>query len=193
MSHIDKPADRDESQEPEQSSSDKVYELPSEEEIEEELQEEEIDLLSDLDSQDPPTQAEQLAWGLIDEYLTDEHIERLESLVKENDEARKRFAACLQLHVDLIYFYHRERTEGDSDAVPPVLWPAPLEGLLLRFCPDREERQRKWDEAERQLEEVATELNEEDKEEVVEVVVQTPPPSDNESFTQQFFRWLRRR
>jgi len=190
VSQFDEPDDRDDSQESQESRSDKVYELPAEEEVEGELQDEEVDLLSDLDSQDPPTQAEQLAWGLIDEYLTDEHIERLENLVKENDEARKRFASCIQLHVDLIYFYHGERTEGDPDAIPPSLWPFHLERLLLRFCPDREERQRKWDEAERQLEEVAAELTEEDK---VEIVAQAPPSSDDESFTQQFFRWLRRR
>ena len=89
-------------------------------------------------------QSQVFFWALVDECLTGQQTQHLESMIAEHDEARQTFVRCLQLHVDLIYYFHAKRTIEEADESVPVLWPSVLEPLLILFCPDREEREKEW-------------------------------------------------
>ena len=47
------------------------------------------------------TEVQELVWALIDEQATDRDVRRLEELLLENDEARKTYVMCMQMHSDL--------------------------------------------------------------------------------------------
>ena len=87
-------------------------------------------------------QSEVFFWAVVDEYATDQQRQRLESMITEHDAARQTFVQCMQLHVDLIYYFHGKRSRDQKDESPPTLWPTILEPVLIYACPDREQREK---------------------------------------------------
>ena len=122
-----------------------LYQLPPTEDEDDEGPTYDVeDVLENPDLYEIEIQSQVFFWALVDESLTGQQTQRLESMIAEHDEARQTFVRCLQLHVDLIYYFHAKRTLEEAEESKPVLWPAILEPLLILFCPDREEREEEW-------------------------------------------------
>jgi len=47
------------------------------------------------------SEVQELVWALIDEQATETQVARLEQLLLENDEARRTYVMCMQMHADL--------------------------------------------------------------------------------------------
>lgn len=70
-------------------------------EIDDLLAEEFDEEFDGLDPNDPMSEVQELVWALIDEQATDTQVARLEQLLLENDEARRTYVMCMQMHADL--------------------------------------------------------------------------------------------
>jgi hypothetical protein len=46
-------------------------------------------------------EVQDLVWAVVDEYATESQISRLEHLVTTNEEARRTYITCMQMHADL--------------------------------------------------------------------------------------------
>jgi len=61
-----------------------------------------------------------LAWSLVDEQATDADVAELEQLITEDEQARRVYVECMQLHADLHYFFKESRdNESGTVATPP--------------------------------------------------------------------------
>ena len=49
---------------------------------------------------------EDLVWAMLDEQISDEDFRRLEELLRADEDARRLYMQCVQLHVDLTYWYN---------------------------------------------------------------------------------------
>lgn len=47
------------------------------------------------------SEVQELVWAMIDDQATDRDVRRLEELLLDNDEARKTYVMCMQMHADL--------------------------------------------------------------------------------------------
>ncbi len=54
-------------------------------------------------------EVQELVWALVDDYATERQIHRLEELLLENDEARRTYVTCMQLHADLHFMLNPNR------------------------------------------------------------------------------------
>jgi hypothetical protein len=64
--------------------------------------------------------AEKLIWALLDEQIKAGDAERLESLIKENEQVRDRYLKCSQVHADL-YSHYQMGTPAEGKVQSPVL------------------------------------------------------------------------
>lgn len=64
----------------------------------------------------PKVDVEDLTWQLLDGVAEDSQVKVLERELIDKESARKTYVNCVQLHVDLM-FYFREK-QGDSLIVP---------------------------------------------------------------------------
>jgi hypothetical protein len=56
------------------------------------------------------TEVQELTWALVDEQATEKDVQRLEDLLLGDDEARRTYVLCMQMHADLYYLLgKRER------------------------------------------------------------------------------------
>jgi hypothetical protein len=66
---------------------------------------------------------QELTWALVDEQINDDEMALLDTLLLSDDEARKRYIECAQLHADLMAHYATpapaESAKGGLK--PPVL------------------------------------------------------------------------
>ncbi len=46
-------------------------------------------------------EVQDLVWAVVDEYATESQVRRLEQLVLTNEEARRTYVTCMQMHADL--------------------------------------------------------------------------------------------
>jgi len=46
-------------------------------------------------------EVEQLIWSLLDDRISDSDAERLEALIKSDQQVRQRYLECVQMHTDL--------------------------------------------------------------------------------------------
>ena len=51
-------------------------------------------------------EAEQLIWSLLDEQVEETNVKRLETLLRENEQVRRRYVECVQLHSDLVKYFN---------------------------------------------------------------------------------------
>jgi hypothetical protein len=47
------------------------------------------------------TEVQELTWALVDECATEKEVRRLESLLLDDDAARRIYVMCMQMHADL--------------------------------------------------------------------------------------------
>lgn len=69
-------------------------------------------------------EAENLIWALLDDRLEEADAEKLAKLLEEHELVRRRYIACVQLHVDLQdHFAAVGSTNaiGNAPAIPPDL------------------------------------------------------------------------
>lgn len=75
---------------------------------------------------DVKSEVQGLVWALVDEYIDEPGLRRLETLVLQSPEARTTYVRCIQLHVDLIYYFADQRRKDDPSA-PATPFPLPTE------------------------------------------------------------------
>ena len=68
-----------------------------------------------------PTDLEGLVWAMLDGQISDEEFGRLDALLRDDEEARRLYLQCVQLHVDLANFYAtRENTAVQAPVGLPL-------------------------------------------------------------------------
>ena len=50
---------------------------------------------------DPRAEAQDLIWALLDEQISDFDFKRLEAMLRDDEEVRRLYLQCVQMHVDL--------------------------------------------------------------------------------------------
>jgi anti-sigma factor RsiW len=66
-------------------------------------------------------EAETLIWALLDDQLDAAETTKLAKLLEGNDQVRRRYIECVQLHVDLQDHFAGARAEGSGRSATPVL------------------------------------------------------------------------
>jgi hypothetical protein len=57
---------------------------------------------------------EELTWALLDEQINDDEFNLLDTLLLSDDNLRKNYVSCVQLHVDLMAHFAASATRPDS-------------------------------------------------------------------------------
>lgn len=71
-------------------------------------------------------EVEDLVWSLLDDHISADEFQRLEGLLGADEDARRLYLECVQLHVDLReWFNPRTDVVGRVPAVPPLDVPLP--------------------------------------------------------------------
>ena len=71
-------------------------------------------------------EAEVLIWSLLDEEIETGDIQRLEGLLKENEQVRQQYISCVQMHTDLIEHFGADQ----GTPLPGQLPKSPVLGSL---------------------------------------------------------------
>jgi hypothetical protein len=58
-------------------------------------------MVTDRQSDHVEDEVQELVWALVDECATDTQVRRLEELLLENEQARRIYVMCMQMHADL--------------------------------------------------------------------------------------------
>ena len=68
------------------------------------------------------SEAETLIWALLDDQLEEVDVARLEQLLTSHESVRRRYAECVQLHVDLTeHFSPRDRSVAEGDILNQLI------------------------------------------------------------------------
>ena len=68
------------------------------------------------ETSDMSSEVQELTWALVDEQATEGQVRHLEELLIEDQEARRVYVTCMQMHADLHYLFG-----GGKMALPPAL------------------------------------------------------------------------
>ena len=69
----------------------------------------------------PPVDVEGLVWAMLDEQISEEDFGRLDNLLSDDDEARRLYLQCVQLHVDLANFFAtKDKPAGHNSVGLPL-------------------------------------------------------------------------
>jgi hypothetical protein len=71
------------------------------------------------ESNEPIDEVQELVWALIDDQATDTQIKRLEELLLADEEARRTYVMCMQMHADLHFLL------GGKRPALPMPWEKP--------------------------------------------------------------------
>jgi len=63
---------------------------------------------------------EKLIWSLLDDQINEEDANRLEELIKGNEQVRLRYMQCAEIHADL-YAYYQTGPAKSAEVPSPVL------------------------------------------------------------------------
>lgn len=63
---------------------------------------------------------QELTWALVDEQISDDEMALLDNLLLSDDQARKRYVECVQLHSELMAHFATE-APGKCTSKSPVL------------------------------------------------------------------------
>jgi anti-sigma factor RsiW len=74
----------------------------------------------------PLTEVQDLIWALLDQQISESDFKQLEAMLEEDEEARRLYVQCVQIHVDLQQWYG-----GNSATAPRIPAGAPLDLPLL--------------------------------------------------------------
>ena len=71
----------------------------------------------------PPSavDVEDLTWRLLDEQLEKPQFDTLERELVNNENSRKTYIDCVQLHVDLMYYFNDKHNAEHPDQAKPLL------------------------------------------------------------------------
>jgi hypothetical protein len=69
-----------------------------------------------------------LSWALLDEQITQDEIDLLDTLLLSDDAARAAYLGCVQLHSDLLFHFQEQRQ--------PATTAAATKSLVLGFLGD---------------------------------------------------------
>jgi hypothetical protein len=74
----------------------------------------------------PRVDVEGLVWAMLDEQISEEDFGRLDKLLSDDQDARRLYLQCVQLHVDLANFFAtKDTTAGHSSVGLPLGIPLP--------------------------------------------------------------------
>jgi hypothetical protein len=80
----------------------------------------------------PPVDIEGLVWAMLDEQISEEDFRRLDELLRDDEEARRLYLQCVQLHVDLANFYAtKDKTAVRSSVGLPLSISLPMGDATL--------------------------------------------------------------
>jgi hypothetical protein len=68
------------------------------------------------ETSDMSSEVQELTWVLVDEQATEGQVRHLEDLVLEDQEARRVYVTCMQIHTELHYMF-----SGKMPGLPPAL------------------------------------------------------------------------
>ena len=74
----------------------------------------------------PLTEVQDLIWALLDQQISESDFKQLEAMLREDEEARRLYVQCVQIHVDLQQWF-----DGKSTTAPCLPAGAPLDLPLL--------------------------------------------------------------
>jgi hypothetical protein len=67
--------------------------------------------IMDIPSEDAPmSDAQELIWALLDDQISDPDFVRLEAMLASDEEVRRLYVQCTQIHVDLQQWFGSEET-----------------------------------------------------------------------------------
>jgi hypothetical protein len=66
-----------------------------------------------LESDEPIDEVQALVWALVDDQATEADVARLEELLLHDDEARRTYVLCMQMHSDLHFLFGKKPTLPD--------------------------------------------------------------------------------
>ena len=66
----------------------------------------------------PTVNVEDLVWAMLDEQISEQEFSRLDELLRDDEEARRLYLQCVQLHVDLASFYAAKDKPASSVGLP---------------------------------------------------------------------------
>ena len=85
----------------------------------------------------PTTETQNLIWALLDEQISESDFQRLESMIREDEQVRQLYVQCVQIHVDLQQWFAEDppsasgralgapldlpQLNGDSSVVDPAV------------------------------------------------------------------------
>ncbi len=90
-------------------------------------------MVTDNQSDHLADEVQELVWALVDEYATESQVHRLEELLLQNEDARRTYVMCMQMHADL-HFLLSGRQSG---------LPATIEELIKSETAGRSSRGKK--------------------------------------------------
>ncbi len=73
------------------------------------------------------TEAQEMIWALLDDQISDADFQRLETLLRDDEEIRQLYVQCVQIDVDLVSWCAGKSEE--SDALPPLGAPLDLRAI----------------------------------------------------------------
>ena len=76
-------------------------------------------------------QAEQMIWNMLDDNLPEGDVQKLETLIQENEQVRSLYVDCVQMHADLSDYFGQIPEPGVPQ--PPK---SPVLGSLGDTMPD---------------------------------------------------------
>jgi ribosomal protein L1 len=65
----------------------------------------------------PPVDVQELVWAMLDEQISEDDFRRLDELLRHDEEARRLYLQCVQMHVDLMNYYAAKDTTTVSGSV----------------------------------------------------------------------------
>jgi hypothetical protein len=70
--------------------------------------------------EDPISDAQDLIWALLDEQILESDFARLEEMIRTDEEIRRLYVQCVQMHVDLQQWFSKDKTSksGGANGIP---------------------------------------------------------------------------
>jgi hypothetical protein len=76
-------------------------------------------------------EAERLIWALLDDHLEPAETTKLAKLLQENEDVRRRYVECVQLHVDLHDHFAAAGAKGEAPKGAAILPTMILPNVML--------------------------------------------------------------
>jgi hypothetical protein len=71
--------------------------------------------------QNAPVDVMHLIWAMLDEQISEDDFQRLDQLLRDDEDARRVYLQCVQMHLDLTqYFASKDRTSAAGPIGLPI-------------------------------------------------------------------------